>query len=69
MGAIWMVNARNRETAQLMETAPELLAVVEQFVAWTVTWHGQENTLMALFPLSVILQDANAAIAKAKGGE
>ena len=64
-----MVNARDRKTAQLMETAPELLAVVEQFVAWAATWNGQEDRLRARIPLWAILQDANLAIAKAKGGE
>ena len=69
MGAIWMVNARDRKTAQLMEAAPELLAVVEELVVWSIRWNGQEGTLKARAPLWAILQDADSAIAKAKGGE
>ena len=51
----WVANARDRKTAALIETAPELLAALEEIL------EGNRNGWIA--------RVAREAIAKAKGGE
>ena len=55
---IWVADARDRKTAELIETAPGLLAALEDLLDACEHWEDQDDP---------VLQNARAAVAKAKG--